>query len=312
MNAHTPAEVRRYDLFKLIVTLVLGAIIVILLLRGGCARPAQPPPAPTEAATATAAPAAAASATPKPIAAPTIDMPVIPDAQGRLRLSGSGAPGSMLQVVADGEVLGQVTVGQDGDWALEVDLSPGDYRLQARALDDEGAVVAESETVAFSQPEPALTAPAMLTPTEETALTAGVVELGGTGAPGAEIEVLLDGEVLGSATVGADGAWTLEQELPAGEHSLTVRNLDDPDSLSQPVAVRVEAAAEPAGGAGDERVCGVGEDRGDTYVVARCEYMALIASRTGVRVVDLIAANPQVADPDLIYPGQVLNLPPRE
>jgi len=39
--------------------------------------------------------------------------------------------------------------------------------------------------------------------------------------------------------------------------------------------------------------------------------MSLIAKRTGVKLEDLIAANPQVGDPDLIYPHQVLILPPR-
>ena len=113
--------------------------------------------------------------------------------------------------------------------------------------------------------------------------------------------------------------WTLVQELPSGEHSLAVRNLDDPDSLSPSVGVRVETqevaegegAAEPEGDTVNGDVCGAGEDRGDTYVVARCEYMALIASRAGVGLGDLIAVNPQVKEPDLVYPGQVLNLPPR-
>jgi hypothetical protein len=37
--------------------------------------------------------------------------------------------------------------------------------------------------------------------------------------------------------------------------------------------------------------------------------MALIANRTGVTLAALIAANPEVTNPDLIYPGQILNLP---
>lgn len=49
----------------------------------------------------------------------------------------------------------------------------------------------------------------------------------------------------------------------------------------------------------------MGVDQGATYIVARCEYMALIAQRTGVKLADLIAANPQVTNPELIYPNQV-------
>jgi hypothetical protein len=54
-----------------------------------------------------------------------------------------------------------------------------------------------------------------------------------------------------------------------------------------------------------------GEDRGDTYVVARCETIRWVAERAGISVRDLLAANPQVCNPNLIYEGQVLNLPPR-
>jgi len=43
--AHTQSEVRRYDWFKLIVTLVLLALILLSLLRG-CGMPAETPATP--------------------------------------------------------------------------------------------------------------------------------------------------------------------------------------------------------------------------------------------------------------------------
>ena len=55
-----------------------------------------------------------------------------------------------------------------------------------------------------------------------------------------------------------------------------------------------------------------GIDQGDTYIVARCESLAIIAIRTGVLLRDLIAANPQIEDPNLIYAGQIINIPPRD
>lgn len=48
---------------------------------------------------------------------------------------------------------------------------------------------------------------------------------------------------------------------------------------------------------------------GNSYIVQLGDYMAKIARKCGVTATDLIAANPQVANPSLIYPGQVLNLP---
>ena len=48
---------------------------------------------------------------------------------------------------------------------------------------------------------------------------------------------------------------------------------------------------------------------GGTYVVQWGDTMAKIAGYYGVTVNDLLAANPQVWSPSLIYAGQVLNIP---
>ena len=42
------------------------------------------------------------------------------------------------------------------------------------------------------------------------------------------------------------------------------------------------------------------------------ETIRLIATRARVTVWHLLAVNPQVCNPNLIYEGQVLRLPPRE
>ena len=54
-----------------------------------------------------------------------------------------------------------------------------------------------------------------------------------------------------------------------------------------------------------------GVDNGSTYTVGACDWLAKIANKLGVSYHDLLAANPQIADPNLIYPGQVINVPPR-
>ncbi len=46
-----------------------------------------------------------------------------------------------------------------------------------------------------------------------------------------------------------------------------------------------------------------------SYVVQRGDTLRKIATRMGICVGDLIAANPQLSNPNLIYPGQYLNLP---
>jgi len=54
-----------------------------------------------------------------------------------------------------------------------------------------------------------------------------------------------------------------------------------------------------------------GVDNGDTYIVGACDWLTKIANSLGVSYSALLAANPQIQDPNLIYPGQVLNMPPR-
>ncbi len=48
---------------------------------------------------------------------------------------------------------------------------------------------------------------------------------------------------------------------------------------------------------------------GGTYVVQPGDTMKKIAAKTGVCVSDLIAANPQIPNPNIIYAGQVIYLP---
>lgn len=46
------------------------------------------------------------------------------------------------------------------------------------------------------------------------------------------------------------------------------------------------------------------------HVVVAGDTLGAIAARHGVRLADLIAANPQIVNPDLIHPGDVITLPP--
>ena len=46
-----------------------------------------------------------------------------------------------------------------------------------------------------------------------------------------------------------------------------------------------------------------------TYTVRPGDTLSGIAERFGVSLDALIAANPQISDPDRIFPGQVINIP---
>ncbi len=245
------------------------------------------------------------------VKAPTFDLPTVGD-DGTVTLSGTGTPGSKVEIWTGGKRIGEATVGVDGTWSFAAPLEAGDYDFSARAVDASGKTLAESAPLKFTVPA-RVKAPTLTAPLPGAAITGDTVTLEGTGEPGAEVEILDNGKVVGKAVVQADGTWKFDYKVEPGAHALTVQNAGDAASASTAVNVEVAAAAKPAPATG---VCSAGNiplgvDQGTTYIVARCEYMGLIAQRTGVKLADLIAANPQVTNPNLIYPGQVLNLPPR-
>ena len=133
-----------------------------------------------------------------------------------------------------------------------------------------------------------------------------------------EVEVLDNGAVAGSTAVADDGTWAFSYELSEGQHEIVVRVADVPDAASDPSRiVSVSAGLEcPLVQPPTESTCPPdpphGQDLGDTYVVAECETIGLIAKRTGVSVEDILIVNPEICNPNLIYVGQVLYLPPRQ
>jgi nucleoid-associated protein YgaU len=52
-----------------------------------------------------------------------------------------------------------------------------------------------------------------------------------------------------------------------------------------------------------------GQDLGNRYIVGACDTLIQISRLTGVSLQALIAANPDIQDPDLIFPGQVVVVP---
>jgi uncharacterized surface protein with fasciclin (FAS1) repeats len=100
-----------------------------------------------------------------------------------------------------------------------------------------------------------ITVPPADTPTIDPptgALSPGRSTLGGMAAPGSQVVLLVDGQPLGTATAGVDGAWSLAAELAAGVRTIQVQILDNLGNVaaeSVPVTVIVQQITpEPAEG----------------------------------------------------------------
>jgi uncharacterized surface protein with fasciclin (FAS1) repeats len=65
-----------------------------------------------------------------------------------LALTGSAEPGSTVEIEIDGDVVGSVTVDENGDWTYAGDASPvGSAELIVRQVADDGTVIASAEAV---------------------------------------------------------------------------------------------------------------------------------------------------------------------
>ena len=241
-----------------------------------------------------------------PVAAPTLDSLTegaeLPS--GELTLTGTGEPGSEVQILVDGEVVGVVRVDSDGNWSLIAELDePGEHDIVVQALDAGGEVVAASEPILLTVAAP-IAAPTLDFPTEGAELPSGELTLTGTGEPGTEIEILDNGVVVGATQVGEDGQWYFIFEPEAGDHQLVVRPGGDDPAAGSAVRVTVASPAATTACTSPAGAC-----TGDTYVVVAGDTLTCISKCAEVGLWALIAANPQIEDPDLIFPRQVINIP---
>ncbi len=243
-----------YDWIKLIIALILAALLLWLYLAGrgpNTFAPLAPPAltAPANGATVSA---------------------------GTVELQGTGAPGSTVQVVVDGQPAGTATVDAGGAWRLPVSFSaPGEHTIIVNALDNRGTVaasapasrlvVAEGAAAATAAPAPtvapaataapagaAIAAPTINLPGAPVA--AGTIRLSGTGTPGSTVDVTVDGASVGTATVGPDGAWSLDTTIARGAHKVVARALDAAGAVAaagQPADLSVGHAAAGQGGQAD-------------------------------------------------------------
>lgn len=224
---------------------------------------------------------------------------------GPFTLTGTGIPGGEVEIVVNGEVVGTTPVAEDGSWSFDFDLAAGEYDVVTRVLDGDGNPFAEADPITISVVAPAITEPA-----DGATLQSGELMLSGSGVPGTDIEILDNGAVVGTAVVGDDGTWTFALEPEPGNHAYGVRRVGDEEAAAT-IMTTIESPITDTSAVGICENPQPGIDQGATYVVGECEWLIRIANRLGIVYDALIAVNPQIENPNIIYVGQVINLPPR-
>ncbi|MEN9777074.1 MAG: hypothetical protein RJB04_829, partial [Verrucomicrobiota bacterium] len=147
-------------------------------------------------------------------------------------ISGSGEPGSRVQVEIDGRFLGIAPVDASGNWVLRPGspIAEGSYSLKALSLDAAGNRSASSLAVELVVDLTSPSAPVIQSPASASTPRPEIV---GTAEPGASVLLIVRQVSLGTAVANASGVWRLTpgQDLAVGAHVLSARARDTAGNL---------------------------------------------------------------------------------
>ncbi|WP_168371481.1 BapA/Bap/LapF family large adhesin [Sphingomonas sp. Leaf257] len=178
------------------------------------------------------------------VTAPDITAPAAPTATiagDGTSITGTGEPGATVTVSdAAGQPLGTVTVDAQGNYTLP---------LTTPQANGETLTVTQSDPAGNTSPATSVSAPDITVPAAPTATVAGDgVSITGTGEPGATVTVSdAAGQPLGSATVDAQGNYSLPLGTPqANGETLTVTQSDPAGNTSPATTVTAPDITAPA------------------------------------------------------------------
>lgn len=272
-------------------------------------------------------------------AAPRFDV-VRVEPDGRTLIAGRAAPNAPVTVLAGAAIIAEGAAGADGSFALFADVPPSDAP-QVLQLESGEAVAEASVIVAPIAQESGAQAAVLLNteagvkvlqaPTAEaadasaaasggaTALSdlaldaisyseAGDVKLAGRAARGGFVRIYLDDRPLTTKPVADDGSWrTALPDVDKGVYTLRVDQLAADGSVKARVETPFKRAAqetvEAAQSAEAAQIVTV-QPGATLWAIARERY------GEGQLYVQVFEANrDRIRNPDLIYPGQVFDIP---
>lgn len=253
------------------------------------------------------------------------------DRSGRAQIAGRAAPGSTVEIFANGELLVTEEALANGDWATFTDtpLESGAVELTLRMTTVDGLTVTSGDTVIIYVPERDEDAPVVLrtTPGGATVIlqraTDPVDDLGplgidtidydnggnviftGRAEPLSVVQIFANNRPVGQVTADEDGRWELSAKIPEGRYTLLIVQLDEERKPKSAIEVPFEQASFDDILLRDGNV--IVQPGNNLWVIARRVY------GEGEQYTIIYEANrDQIRDADLIYPGQVFRLPEDE
>ncbi len=262
---------------------------------------------------------------------PTFDI-VRVDRTGEAVMAGRAQPSETIRVLANGEVIGETVADGRGEWTLIVTapLDQGDQEIILTATDANGRTLTSTQVVVVAVPDrpdaPPLVvlsspdAPSRVLQGPQDGVRQGALVLSsvdyddegnvifaGEAEPGAAVRVYVGDRSVGATRADEDGNWSLQprQAIAPGLYTLRVDLLNENDGTARE---RIEVPFERAAPA-DIILRGgrvVVQPGNSLWRIARAVY------GEGIRYTVIYEANQdQIRDADLIYPGQIFDVPSR-
>lgn len=255
-------------------------------------------------------------------------------------VAGRAEKNAEVTLMDNGQAIGTATADGNGQWVLLPNsaMAAGQHSLTLRAQTESGKVADSDNAVIIVQPAPAkdiagqpsqapagalaievpksgngptrvLNMPSGAGKPGELAVATvdydshGKAVLAGTGKPKANVSVYLDNNLLGQATGDDKGNWSFIPSSPIepGLHQLRIDQTDDGGKVVARVELPFDQAPTSVAATGGKVVVQPGNS---LWRLARTTY------GTGLRYTVIYEANKEkITNPDLIYPGQVFQLP---
>lgn len=288
------------------------------------------------------APGVAETETPPPdeAAEPETAAPSLPgfdivrvDRTGYAVIAGRARPRAKVTIYANDEELATTDADERGDWVVttETPLASGPVELSLAMTAEDGQTIRSEETVIIYVPEREGDRPLVLrtTPGGATEVIqeprdpagglgplsldtidyddSGAVIFTGRAEPERVVQVFINRQFLDQTTSTAEGRWTMmpSRQIAPGVYTLHVIQLDENGKPAYAIELPFERARPDQIALSDGKV--VVQPGNSLWRIARRAY------GRGAQYTIIYEANAeQIRDPDLIYPGQIFEVPEAE
>jgi hypothetical protein len=266
---------------------------------------------------------------PAEAALPSFDI-VRVDRSGYAVIAGRAKPGSEVTLYANDEELAKLPAESDGTWVVATDtpLDAGPVELRLEMKTEDGVVVRSEDTIVIYVPEREGDLPLVLRTTPGGAtevlqepsarpeglgpLSLDVIDYDDTGAvifsgratPGRVVELYINRRLIGRMAADDEGRWTIapEVQIEPGVYQLLVIQLDETGRPEYAIELPFQRERPDNIVLRDGRV--VVQPGNSLWRIARSAY------GEGAQYTIIYAANAaQIRNPDLIYPGQIFDVP---